>query len=122
VRLKVNNSKKHNIRYAINWTVEDTRRLYWLIDQYLIGKINASTFADEYHVSYDMSIKREDLTEFEHEAFIALSDVAGRFSPFETDLRNYPGTYYSEAQLRKKALETKQKLMQQFAEYKSQIE
>jgi len=99
----------------------DKRRLYWLIDQYLSGKMSAWDFTRELHVSYDISIEYEDLTELEDETFLDLSNVAGRFSPFEEDLRD-PGAHYSEAELHVKVIETKKILAQQFTEYEAQLE
>ena len=34
----------------------DKRRVYWLIDLYLAGKIDDKTFCDEFYYSYDLEI------------------------------------------------------------------
>ena len=88
----------------------DKKRVYELIDLFLSGKIDAWAFCDEYHVCYGLEIDLDTLTESETNAFNGLSIVAGRFSKFEEDHRNYPGTYFTEEELKKKVLETKEKL------------
>lgn len=91
----------------------DKKRVYWLIDQYLAGKIDAKTFCDEFYYSYDLEIKRSSLTQLESIAFSDLSIVAGRFSEFEEDHINYPGTYFTEEDLKKKVIETREVLQLQ---------
>ena len=34
----------------------DKRRVYWLIDLYLAGKIDDKTFCDEFYYSYDLEM------------------------------------------------------------------
>ena len=41
----------------------DKRRLYWLIDQYLLNKIDESIFCDEFYYSYDLEVSSETLSE-----------------------------------------------------------
>ena len=59
---------------------EDKRRLYWLIDQYLSGKITERVFCDEFYYCYDLEMDYTTLTEFEHRIFSELSTIRGRFS------------------------------------------
>ena len=49
-----------------------------------------------------MEIDIKVLTKCEKEIFSELSDTCSRFSKFEADIANYPETYLSEEQLRKK--------------------
>lgn len=88
----------------------DKRRLNWLIDQFLENKIDAETFCDEFHECYGLELGLDALTPLEEEIFYELSVVANRFSPFEEDLIKYPGTYFTEAELRQKIIDTKNKL------------
>ena len=89
---------------------DDKRRLYWLMEQYLAGKIDGGTFCDEYYYSYDLEVDYDTLSDTEHQAFRDLSRVSGRFSQFEEDIKKYPGTYFTEEDLRKKVQETQEKL------------
>lgn len=91
----------------------DKKRVYWLLDQYLAGKIDARTFCDEFYYSYDLEIKRSSLSQLESKIFSNLSIVAGRFSEFEEDHINYPGTYFTEEELKNKVIETREALQLQ---------
>ncbi|MBV4360611.1 colicin immunity domain-containing protein [Pinibacter aurantiacus] len=88
----------------------DKRRLYWLLDQYLSGKINASIFCDEFYYSYDLELDYSSLTELEHRLFSELSTVAGRFSEYEEDHLALPEGFYTKEELKQKIIETKEKL------------
>ena len=92
----------------------DKRRLYQLMDMYLSGVIAAPTFTDEFYFSYNLEIDDEMLKETERKAFQKLDEISSRFSEFEEDLKEYPGTYFSEAELRKKIIETKEKLKDEY--------
>ena len=76
----------------------------------MAGKINGSTFCDEYYYSYSLEIYNEMLSDVEQKAFSELSLVSGRFSDLEEDIKRYPGTYFTEEDLRKKVQETREKL------------
>lgn len=91
----------------------DKRRLYWLIKEYLAGKIDAPTFCNEYYYCYDLELDYKSLTQEEAEAFYQLSKVVGRFSEFDEDHQKYPGTYSTEEELKKKVIETKKLLKNQ---------
>lgn len=88
----------------------DKRRLYQLMDMYLSGKIDAWTFCNEYYWTYDLELERETLTELEVKFFSELGIVSGRFTNIEEDIKQYPGTYFTEEQLKQKIIETKEKL------------
>lgn len=88
----------------------DKRRLYWLIDQYLLGKLDARAFCDEYYYCYDLELDTNLLSKLEKNVFSGLSGLINRFSEFPEDLKNHPGTYFNEEQLFKKACEAKQRL------------
>jgi hypothetical protein len=89
---------------------EDKKRLYWLMDEYLSGKINGRTFCDEYYFSYDLEIDYGTLSNLEQKAFKELSSVSSRFSEFEEDIEKHSGVYFTENQLQKKIQETQDKL------------
>lgn len=83
------------------------RRLYWLIDMYLYGKIDASTFCDEYYYCHDQELDRDKvLNAKEQQAFEELSTVAGRFSPYKED----HSFLYTEEQLKQTVIDTKEVL------------
>lgn len=88
----------------------DKKRLYWLIDQYLLGQIKSQDFCYEFHDCYDLELDLDSLTELEHKIFSDLSLVAGRFSSFEKDLKKYPAFFFNEEQLREKVQEAVAKL------------
>lgn len=89
----------------------DKRRIYELIDLYLSQGINAWTFCSEYHTCYGIEIDLDTLNDAEEKAFKELAIIAGRFSPFEEDHKKYPGTYFTEDELRQKIIETKKILI-----------
>lgn len=89
---------------------DDKRRLYWLMANYLSGKIKAEIFCDEFYYCYDQKLDSKELTELEEKAFSELGTVAGRFSEFEADIKRYPGTYFTEKQLRRQIQETQKRL------------
>ena len=76
----------------------DKRRVYWLIDLYLAGKIDDKTFCDEFYYSYGLEMDGSTLTKLEREVFDVLSIVTGRFSCYEEDLKLYK-VYYSKKDL-----------------------
>lgn len=88
---------------------KDKRRLYWLLDQLLEKKIDASTFCDEFYYSYDLELQ-DELTTKEENNFKQLAAIVSRFSEFEEDITKYPGVYFTEDQLREKAGEVKKSL------------
>lgn len=88
----------------------DKRRLYWLIDEYLTGKINDVTFCDEFYESYDMEIASEALNEVEKIAFNELSQVASRFSQYESDHELDANAFSTSKELMQKSIETREKL------------
>ena len=94
----------------------DKRRLYQLIEMYLVGKINESSFCDDFVPSYDVELDHNLLTEEENQAFYELSRITGRFSEFEKDHKEHPGVFYTEEDVKRKILETKDKLKKYFDE------
>jgi hypothetical protein len=91
----------------------DKRRLYWLIDQYISGKIAAPAFCDEFYYSYDLELNHKALTEPEQQVFEELSKVSGRFSPHKEDHKADARAFSTLQELKQKIAETKEKLKQQ---------
>lgn len=69
-------------------------RLYWLLRLYKDKEIEAETFCDEFHSTYDHDLD-EELTETERVLFKEIAAVTARFSPFEEDHKKYPGMYFT---------------------------
>lgn len=91
----------------------DKRRLYWLINKYLQGSINESTFCDEFYYSYDLEIDYETLNEIEQQAFSELSNVSSRFSQYVEDHKLDTRAFSTVEELKQKIIETKEKLQEQ---------
>lgn len=88
--------------------------IYNIIDMYLAGKIDASTFCDEFYYSYDLELDHDFLNENEKKVFSDLGKVVDRFSPFDEDLKKYPKVYFSEKELKKCILDSRDKLDDSF--------
>ena len=98
----------------------DKRRIYQLIDMYLSGKINETTFCDEFYYCFDLELDYDTLTEDEYKVFYELSEITGRFSRFEEDHQQHPGVFYTKEEVQQKIIETKEKLRNYFEELKNQ--
>jgi hypothetical protein len=92
-------------------------KLWLLIQDYLSRKIDEVFFCSKFFLLYVHEIKYDDFDEQEQMILSELSEVAGRFSEFESDHRKYPGVYYTKDELASKILETKQKLIKIHPEY-----
>ncbi|HUM98352.1 MAG TPA: hypothetical protein PK275_10880 [Chitinophagaceae bacterium] len=90
----------------------DKQRLYWLIDEYLLNRINEPVFCNEFHDSFVNEINIEIFTELEYSVFSELSAVSQRFSEYEEDHKLWKG-FTSADDLRQKIIETKEKLQKQ---------
>ena len=88
----------------------DKRRAYWLIDKYLNKYIDTLTFKDEYYHCYFPIMEKGSLLDIEETVFSELLEISERFSEFESDHLKYPGLYYTEEEVRQKAIEVKKKL------------
>lgn len=88
----------------------DKRRLYELIEMYLSGSITASAFCDEFYYSYCLEINFNAFTKLEQECFSELEKVSRRFSPYKADHKLDPFAFSTEAELKKKIIETISKL------------
>ena len=94
----------------------DKKRLYWLIDSFLLKEIDGRTFCEEFYYSYGLEFNSLNLTFFEEKIFNSLSEVSERFSEFSEDHQNYPKFFYTEKQLREKVTEVKKKLNKTLAD------
>lgn len=91
---------------------DDRRRIYWLIDEYLSGRINGWTFSNEFYYSYCLEIQIEKLSDLERAAFSELDRITSRYTDVHVDIVKYPGIYYGEEDLKQKVIETKNKLQE----------
>jgi len=97
----------------------DKRRIYQLLDMYLSGRINESTFCHEFYCSYDLELDFDTLTEEEDKAFYELSEITSRFSEFQKDIEKYPDVYHTKEEVKRKVTGTKLRLEKYFKELKS---
>lgn len=81
---------------------------------YLSGKVDESTFCDEFYYSYDIELDYDTLNTNEEQAFFELSEIVSRFSDSKEDHQKYPGIYYTQEDLRQQILETKKRLKNYF--------
>ena len=89
---------------------DDKRRIYWLIDKYVEGTIDTTTFDDEYYASFDLGEHGDNLSDFERKVLGELSDVVARFSEFASDHQECPGAFYTAEEVKQTAKEVKKKL------------
>lgn len=89
---------------------DDKRRLYWLMEKYLSGKIDARTFCDEFYYSYSLEINDDDLSELEKKAFLELDTVSSRFSEYEEDHKLDSKAFFTKQQLYQKVKEVNKRL------------
>ena len=83
------------------------------MDMYIVSKIDGWTFCNEFYYSYSLEISDKILTDLEKNVFSELDKVSSRFSKFEKDHKEFPGAYFTEDQLHKKILESKEKLKEE---------
>lgn len=88
----------------------DKRILYWLLNQYLSGKITARIFCDEFYYCYDIEMDYSTLTAEEYEVFSELAKVAGRFSEYKEDHKLDSKAFYTTDELKLKVIEMNEKL------------
>ncbi|MEN2486654.1 hypothetical protein AAYQ05_02535 [Flavobacterium sp. B11] len=88
----------------------DKRRLYWLINKYLLNEIDESTFCNEFYYSYDLEINVNAFTNNEKIFFSELNEVTSRFSQYEEDHMMDSKAFSDIDELKKKIIETKIKL------------
>lgn len=84
----------------------DKLRLYWLINQYIIGNINESLFCDEFYYCYDLGIDRNKLNSVEKNAFQELDEIVSRFSPYKEDHLLDPKAFTTTEELNQKIIKT----------------
>ena len=92
-------------------------KIWELIARFILGEVNEVNFCNQF---YDLYVHQVDYNEYSPEEELCLnqlSEVAGRFTQFETDLRDYPGVFYTKEELAAKICETKDKLVKIHPEY-----
>ncbi|MGE0198246.1 MAG: colicin immunity domain-containing protein [Simkaniaceae bacterium] len=88
----------------------DRKYLYWIIEMYLSGNINEEVFCERFHDSFGVEIDSRCFSIEEEKIFEDLNSIVRRFSSVKEDLKQYPGFFYNEKQLRDKVTETQKKL------------
>ena len=89
---------------------KDKRQLYWLIDSSLSGKIDLSTFCDEFYYSYDLELDKGSLSTLEASLFEELNSTASRFSKYDSDHKLDSKAFSTEEELMKKIKYTREQL------------
>jgi hypothetical protein len=70
----------------------EKRRLYWLIDAYLMGVLSIQEFIDEFYYCYSLKLDKSVLNSHEKKIFDDLNDKINRYS--DLDSTNFPDVYY----------------------------
>jgi hypothetical protein len=78
--------------------------LYKLINLFLNHSINTIDFCDQYYDLYEFNLDGEKLDATEQKLYSELNYIISRFSMFPDEIEKYPNTYYSEIELREKAM------------------
>lgn len=80
------------------------QKLYYLIKELKAGRYEISTFTSEFCRIYDIENDDEDiLNEAEDTYFRELSCMCGRYSKFVEDFIGFPGAFYNDKDILKKA-------------------
>lgn len=87
-------------------------KLDWIIDQYLLQKIDESTFCNEYHNLFVNEMDVNTFTDIEYVIFSNLSDISQRFTEYKEDFKLWKGFVTAE-ELTQKVVETKARLKEQ---------
>ncbi len=87
------------------------QQLYYLIKQYMLGKYDTQTFADQFGLIYFHADDYTELSDIEDREFMELATIADRTSCYVEDLKNSPpNVYFTADDLRKKTVEVCKKL------------
>ena len=86
----------------------DKRRLYWLMECYLDGKIDESTFCDEYYYSHDLEIgiNSASFSIEEKTLFFELEMFLNQFAPDEQFHKRFPCSFWTKQELHDKIRDT----------------
>lgn len=102
---------KEKLRIPLSMNGEmNKNRIYYLMDMYLTGNIDGSTFCNEFCRVFDRELDFSTLTEEENRILSDLALVVYRFSEIEFGRIKDSDDCYREDELRKKILETLEKL------------
>lgn len=92
-------------------------KMWELIEDFINKKIDEAYFCENFFILYTDKIDYYEFDEFEQKILSRLSEVAGRFSAFETDHKQYPGLYYTKEELLTVIQESKEQLQKRHPEY-----
>lgn len=86
----------------INEVLEMTKKqqLYYLLEAFIDNKYDVKTFCKAFEEVFYPDIPKDELTTFELLKFEALGNVVAKFSSFDEDINAYPGTYYTETEVK----------------------
>lgn len=101
----------------LSFAIDDKRKLYWLINLYLLKTIDYATFCNEFVACYN-AVDTDLLNEIEYKAFAILNPIAGFLSPFKNDFKYASDIFYTEHNLRKAVIETNELLHSNIPTYK----
>ncbi|MBR3576186.1 MAG: hypothetical protein IKL42_02150, partial [Clostridia bacterium] len=66
---------------------------------FIDGRYDVQTFCNTFEDIFYPDIPKDELTVFELLKFKTLGDAVVRFSPFNEDIKAYPGTYCTETEI-----------------------
>ena len=92
--------------------MESKKQLYYLLEHYYKGEYTAETFADEFSRIYNLELDYRTLSEVEEKWMKELVEVTNYFSPFGEDFNNFPKFYSNEQDVKNKATEVYQQLVE----------
>jgi hypothetical protein len=86
--------------------------LYELIEMFIGGRVSPREFCDLFYECFDLGIDLSLLSDVERREFERISDVAGRFSEYEEDRKQFPKAYSDEDELQETVLSAVSELRQ----------
>ncbi len=90
--------------------INNKKLLYQLMDLLISRKIDEKTFCDEFYCLYNLNLDLLGLAEQEYLAFSELDKIVSRFSEYEEDHKLDAQAFTTKEEVRKKIIETKEKL------------
>lgn len=75
-------------------------QLFFLLKEFSEGKYTVPSFCDAFEDVFFPDIPRDELNYHEIDLFEKLGEIIARYTPYEDDLRKYPGVYKSETEVK----------------------
>lgn len=89
--------------------MDEKEQLWYLIDGLLNDSYTIQIFCSEFSRIYDLEVDYDELSDEEHTEFGDLCDMCSRFSDDKDELQ-IPNMYFSEEQVRNKAIYISEKI------------